>query len=69
MKVTYVIEDSIIVDAIKYSNAKSITEALKVALSAYIFQQKLRALGKQIHHTPLKFNKTAEKIRMLNQGL
>lgn len=69
MKVTAIIEDSTIADAIKYSNAKSITEALKVALSAYISQQKLIALGKQIQQTPLKFNKTAEQIRRLNQSL
>ena len=68
MKVTAIIDDSTIAEAIKYSEASSITEALKVALSAYISQQKLIELGKKIKQTPLQFNKTAEEIRALNQS-
>ncbi len=68
MKVTAIIDDNIIAEAIKYSDAKSITEALKVALSYYISQQKLIELGRMIKQTPLKFNKTAEEIRALNQA-
>ena len=68
MKVTAIIDDSIIAEAIKYSKASSITEALKVALTAYISQQKLIELGKKIKHNPLQFNKTAEEIRALNQA-
>lgn len=69
MKVTAIIEDNAIAEAIKYSKAKTITEALKVALAAYIAQQKLMELGNQIQQNPLKFNKTAEEIRKLNQAL
>ena len=68
MKVTAIIEDSTIEEAIKYSGSRTITEALKIALTAYISQQKLIELSKKIKQSPLQFNKTAEEIRALNQA-
>ncbi len=68
MKVTAIIDDNTIAEAIAYSKANSITEALKVALVAYISQQKLIELGKKIKHNPLQFSKNAEEIRALNQA-
>jgi Arc/MetJ family transcription regulator len=36
MKVTAIIDDNLIKDAMKYANASTITEAVKVALNAYV---------------------------------
>lgn len=67
MKVTAMIDDALINEAIKYSNAKTITEAVKVALTEYIAVKKLKELSEKIKKTPLKFKHTAEEIRSLNR--
>jgi hypothetical protein len=69
MKVTAIIDDKIIEEAMKYSNASTITDALKVALKEYITVQKLKDLGQMIKKDPLKFNKSAEEIRNINREL
>lgn len=69
MKVTAIIEDKIIEDALKYSKASTITEALKVALKEYINLQKVKVLGKSIRETPMEFNHTADQIRDTNREL
>jgi Arc/MetJ family transcription regulator len=67
MKVTAMIDDSLINDTIKYSGAKSITEAVKVALREYIASKKLKELTAQIKNNPLQFKHSAEEIRSLNR--
>jgi hypothetical protein len=67
MKVTAMIDDTLINDAVKYSHAKNITEAVKVALREYIALKKLKELMDQIKNTPLEFKHTAEEIRSLNR--
>jgi hypothetical protein len=67
MKVTAIIDDGLIKETIKYSNAKNITEAVKVALKEYIAIKKLKELSEQIKKNPLKFKHTAEEIRSLNR--
>jgi hypothetical protein len=67
MKVTAMIDDHLIHEAIKYSNAKSITEALKTALIEYNSVNKLKELSAEILDAPLQFNHTAEEIRQLNR--
>ena len=67
MKVTAMIDDSLINEAVKYSHAKSITEAVKVALREYIASKKLKELSNQIKETPLVFKHTAKEIRSLNR--
>jgi len=67
MKVTAIIDDKLINEAIKYSNAKNITEAVKVALNEYIAVKKLSELAEEIKANPLKFKHTAEEIRSLNR--
>jgi hypothetical protein len=67
MKVTAIIDDRLINEAVKYSNAKNITEAVKVALNEYIAIKKLTELGKEIKSNPLKFKHTAEEIRSVNR--
>jgi len=67
MKVTAIIDDSLIKEAMEYANASTITEALKVALNEYIALKKLKDLGNVIKMSPLKFNATAEDIRNTNR--
>ncbi len=67
MKVTAMIEDSLINDAIRYSNAKNITEAVKIALKEFIAMKKLKELSGELKQNPLKFKHSAEEIRSLNR--
>jgi hypothetical protein len=67
MKVTAIIDDAIIKDAMKYSRASNVTETLKVALNEYVRLQKLKALSRMIKEEPVQFNLSAEEIRNLNR--
>lgn len=67
MKVTAIIDDKIIEDAIKYSHASTITEALKVALNEYVTIQKLKELNLNLKDNPLKFMHSADKVRNNNR--
>ena len=67
MKVIAIIDDKTIRDALKYSKASTITEALKVALEEYISLQKLKELGKKIKKDPLKFQYSTDEIRKINR--
>lgn len=67
MKVTAIIDDKTIEDAMKYSNSSTITEALKVALREYINSQKLKELGRMIKTNPMVFSHSADDIRNSNR--
>ena len=67
MKVTAIIDDKTIEDAIKYTNASTITDALKVALKEFINLQKVKELGKKVKSNPMEFNDSAEHIRNINR--
>lgn len=67
MKVTAIIDDTIIKDAMKYSKASTVTETLKVALNEYVRLQKLKVLSKMIKKEPVQFILSAEEIRNLNR--
>lgn len=67
MKVTAIIDDLTIREAIKYSHASSITDALKVALHVYISQEKLKELGKLVKKSPLHFDHPPKDIRDINR--
>lgn len=67
MKVTAIIDDKIIEEAMKYSQASTITDALKVALKEYIALQKLKELSKTVKNDPMKFNYSADEIRNINR--
>ena len=69
MKVTAIIDDKTIEDAMKYSNSSTITDALKVALKEYINIQKLKELGQMIKANPMVFSHSAEDIRNINREL
>ena len=67
MKVTAIIDDNIIQEALKYSRAKTVTDALKVALRKYVSIQKLKELGRKVKDNPLKFQHSADQIREINR--
>lgn len=69
MKVTAIIDDKMIEEAMKYSNATTITDALKVALKEFVRTQKLKELGKMVKNDPLNFNHSADRIRNINREL
>lgn len=69
MKVTAIIDDTIIREAMKYSHSPTITDALKTALNEYIRMQKLKVLSKNIKQEPLNFSHSADELRNLNRGL
>lgn len=67
MKVTAIIDDQTIKDAMKYSNASTVTDTLKIALNEYIRLQKLKDLSKIVEERPVTFSITADEIRNLNR--
>ncbi|MEJ5962564.1 type II toxin-antitoxin system VapB family antitoxin [Pedobacter immunditicola] len=67
MKVTAIIDDKLIQEAIRYSKSATITDALKIALKAYINSQKLKELSQQVKNNPLVFNCSAEDLRSINR--
>jgi len=69
MKVTAIIDDKTIKDAMKYSKATTVTETLRIALNEYIRLQKLKSLNRTIKNSPINFNYTAEELRSMNREL
>ena len=67
MKVTAIIDDKLIKDAIRYANAKTVTEAVRLALQEFIATNKLKELGAELNNSPLVFKHTAEELRNLNR--
>jgi hypothetical protein len=67
MKVTAIIPDELVRETQTISHAKNITEAIIIALNTYISIEKLKAMGKKVDKTPLKFKHTAQEIRDLNR--
>lgn len=67
MKVTALIPDDLISEAMELSKAGTITEALKIALISYIRSQKIKELGESILSEPLDFRYTAQELRELNR--
>ncbi|ERM83708.1 hypothetical protein P872_02600 [Rhodonellum psychrophilum GCM71 = DSM 17998] len=67
MKVTAIIPDDLISEAMELSKAITITEALKIALISYIRSQKIKELGESILSEPLEFRCTAQELRELNR--
>lgn len=67
MKVTAIIPDKLVKEAQILSNAKNITEAMIIALNAYVSLEKMKAMGELINKSPLQFKYTAQEIRDLNR--
>ena len=67
MKVTAIIADEVIEEAMKYSKASTITETLKIALQEYIAKQKVKQLSGYVLNEPLKFEYSAKQLRRKNR--
>jgi hypothetical protein len=67
MKVTAIIPQELIDEAMKFSKAETITETLKVALISYIRSQKIKKIGATIVSEPLEFKYSAQELRDLNR--
>ncbi|MEX2566257.1 MAG: DUF2191 domain-containing protein [Cyclobacteriaceae bacterium] len=67
MKVTAIIPDELIVEAMDFSKSDSITETLKIDLIAYIRSQKIKQLGSIVVNEPLAFKYSAQELRDLNR--
>ncbi|MFC0262757.1 type II toxin-antitoxin system VapB family antitoxin [Fontibacter flavus] len=67
MKVTAIIPDDLINEAMALSQADTITETLKVALISYIRSQKIKQIGVTIVSEPLEFKYSAQELRDLNR--
>ncbi|MBD3629982.1 type II toxin-antitoxin system VapB family antitoxin [Cyclobacterium sp.] len=67
MKVTAIIPDELIAEAMELSKADTITETVKIALIAYIRTQKIKQLGTTVLNEPLAFRYAAKEIRDLNR--
>ncbi|GHB43347.1 type II toxin-antitoxin system VapB family antitoxin [Mongoliitalea lutea] len=67
MKVTAIISQELIEEAMELSKADTITEALKVALVSYIRSQKVKQIGASIVSEPLEFKYSAQELRDLNR--
>ena len=68
MKVTAIIPDILVKETQSLSNAKTITEAMIIALDTYISIKKLKAMGETIKKKPLRFKHTAEEVREINRS-
>lgn len=67
MKVTAIISDDLVQEAMELSKASSVTETLKIALVSYIRSQKIKKLGSNILNEPLEFKYSAQELRDLNR--
>ena len=67
MKVTAIIPDELVKETQSLSNAKTITEAMIIALKAYISIERLKEMGESISKKPLQFKLTADEIRETNR--
>jgi hypothetical protein len=66
MKVTVILPDELIKEALKYTKAATITEAMKIALIGYISNQKFKKMSQSILQEPLEFNYSSKELREKN---
>lgn len=66
MKITVILPDELVKEALEYTKAETITEALKMALKGYISNQKLKKMSLSILQEPLELNCSAKELRKKN---
>ncbi len=67
-KVTAIIPDELIREAMKHAKAKNITETLKIALKEYIALKRIKSLSASVLEEPLEFKYGANELRNKNNG-
>jgi hypothetical protein len=68
MKITALLPEEMVKEAMELSGAATIIEALKTALAHYIFIEKIKRASESIVSEPLEFYYTAEELRSKNQS-
>ncbi len=68
MKVTALLPDEMIREAMELSETSTVTDALKTALIRYIATEKIKRASASIAAEPLSFYYTAEELRSKNQS-
>jgi hypothetical protein len=68
MKVTALLPDEMIREAMEFSETSTVTDALKTALAHYISIEKIKRASESIVSEPLEFYYTAEQLRSKNQS-
>lgn len=67
MKVTAIIPDDLIAEAMELSKSSTVTDALKIALKTYIRSQKIKELGALVLNEPLEFKYSSQELREINR--
>ena len=67
MKVTAIIPDDLIAEAMELSKCSTVTDTLKIALKTYIRSQKLKELGALVLNEPLEFKYSSQELREINK--
>lgn len=67
MKVTAIIPDDLIAEAMELSKSNTVTDTLKIALKTYIRSQKLKELGTLVLNEPLEFKYSSQELREINR--
>ena len=67
MKVTAIIPDNLISEAMELSKSSTVTDTLKIALKTYIRSQKLKELGALVLNEPLEFKYSSQELREINK--
>ena len=68
MKVTALLPEEMIREAMELSGTSTVTDALKTALTHYISIEKIKRASESIAAEPLEFYYTAEVLRSKNQS-
>lgn len=67
MKITAIIEDELIEELVRESEAKNITEGLRIAIKEYLSKKKIRDFSEQLVSEPLEFEYGAAYLREQNR--
>jgi hypothetical protein len=68
MKVTAIIEDTLLNNVKEFTHSSTVTEAITIALKDWIDIYSIKELNKQVSNKPIHIN-TGEKIRQINRKL
>lgn len=68
MKVTVILDNQLIEEAVSLSGSKTVKDALNLALTEYVGRRKLKKLNTQIANKTLGFHKSAAELRNLNRS-
>lgn len=68
MKVTTNLPDALIEELKADNPGKNLTEAVQIAIEAWLSQRKIRRVISEVRESPLEFTADAESIRKVNRS-